>query len=169
MSRSDWTLESVDGDFEPCSVSEFIDANRETFSAAEIRALRRLRPGQKYSGGGGAWGSWTVRRQAADMKPNGLSPAWMVALVVAAAGGIYFAMRSDTATPLDARAEYSAAVREFAAAKGFHAAALLRKTDHPQDATLAAAYNVANDRLIAATTLLLSAKARMAREGIPVP
>lgn len=166
MSRSDWTIESVDGDFEPCSVSEFIDANRETFSATEIRALRKLRPGQKYSGGGGAWGSWTVRR-VPELKRNGLSPAWMVVLVAAAVGGIYLATRMKAATPLDARAEYSDALREFASAKGFRMAALLRKTDHPQDATLVAAYNVANDRLTAATARLEAALAEMLRLGIP--
>jgi hypothetical protein len=165
MSRSNWTLESVDGDFEPCSVSEFIDANRETFSAAEIRAIRKLRPGQQYSGGGGAWGDFTIRRQA-ELKRNGLSPAWMVALAIAAAGGIYFGTRRGTVTPLDARTEYGAAVREFASAKGFHQAALLRKTDHPGDAAILAAYDAAAARLAAATTRIEAARAEMIRLGL---
>lgn len=159
MSRSNWTIESVDGDFEPCSVSEFIDANRETFSAAEIRTIRKLRPGQKYSGGGGAWGGFTIRRQA-ELKRNGLPPVWMAALAIAAIGGIYLATRRS-GTPLDARAEYAAAVREFASAKGFHQAALLRITDHPQDTALREAYNAAATRLATATARIEAARARL--------
>jgi hypothetical protein len=175
MSRSDWILESLDGDFEPCHVSEFIDANKETFSAAEIRTIRKLRPGQKYSGGGGAWGSWTVRRQALDLQRNGLPMSWMIALVVAAAGGIYLATRETGAATVGHRAlvftslasEYAAALREFASAKGFRMAALLRKTDHPQDAALATAYDAANDRFIAATAHLEAARAAMTQSGLP--
>lgn len=174
MSRSDWTLESVDGDFEPCHVSEFIDANRETFSPAEIRALRKLRPGQKYSGGGGAWGSWTVRR-VPELQRNGLPMSWMIALAVAAVGGIYLATRGTGAATAGHRAlvftslasEYAAALREFASAKGFRMAALLRKTDHPQDVALATAYDAANDRFIAATAHLEAARAAMTRSGLP--
>lgn len=166
MSRSDWTLESVDGDFEPCSVSEFIDANRETFSAAEIRALRKLRPGQSYSGGGGAWGDFTVRRQALDLQRNGLSPAWMVALAVAAAGGIYLATRGGSVTsPHNAQAEYDAALRAFATAKGMKQAALLRTTDHPQDTALRVAYLAAVETFAEATTRIEAARARLAQIG----
>jgi len=178
MSRSDWILESLDGDFEPCHVSEFIDANKETFSAAEIRAIRRLRPGQKYSGGGGAWGSWTVRR-VPDLQRNGLPMSWMIALVVAAAGGIYLATRGTGTGAATAghralvftslASEYAAALREFASAKGFRMAALLRKTDHPQDAALATAYDAANDRFTAATAQLEAARAAMTRSGLPAP
>src|SRR3990172_5372395 len=162
MSRSDWTLESVDGDFEPCSVSEFIDANREVFSTAEVRALSKLRRGQKYSGGGGAWGSWTVRREANLQRNESLSPAWMAALAVAALGGIYYATRGGGTSP-DARTEYREALREFASAKGFQTSALLRKTDHPQDAAAIAAYDAAAARFATATARIIAARAEMLR------
>jgi hypothetical protein len=173
MTRANWTLESVDGDFDPCSVRDFIDANRETFTAAEIRSIRKLRPGQTYSGGGGAWASWTVRR-ASDLEHNGFNPLW-IGLGLAAAGALfYFSSKSsniasgllslDTSTAV--RSEYAAAVREFASAKGFHAAALLRKTDHPQDAAILAAYDATAARLAAATARLNAARGGMARLGI---
>lgn len=172
MTYPNWILESVDGDFAPCTLSDFIDANRETFSANEIRTISCLRPGETLSGGGGGWGEWTIRRQAKGLKRNGLSPAWMVALAVAAAGGIYFATRGASgstptdarasgSTPTDARAEYSAALREFASAKGAHAAALLRTIDHPQDTALREAYNATVVRFAAATARIEAARARI--------
>jgi len=176
MIRANWTLESVDGDFDPCLVSDFIDANRETFTASEIRSIRKLRPGQTYSGGGGAWASWTVRR-ATDLEHNGsitlgFNPMWTVVLGLATLGAFFYFGKGKTiliggTRTGDPGLEYDAAVREFASAKGLHTAALLRKTDHPQDAAAIAAYDTAAARFAVATARINAARSEMARLGLP--
>lgn len=176
MTRANWTLESVDGDFDPCSVRDFIDANRETFTAAEIRSIRKLRPGQTYSGGGGAWAPWTVRR-ATDLEHNdsiniGFNPMWTVVLGLATLGAFLYFSKDKTiliggTRTGDPGQEYTAAVREFASAKGLHTAALLRKTDHPQDAAAIAAYDTAAARFAVATARITAARDEMKRLGLP--
>jgi len=61
----------------------------------------------------------------------------------------------------DPRKEYQAAVREFASARGFMAAAQLRATDHPQDAILRDALEAAQRRTEAARARLAAAVTRM--------
>lgn len=45
---------------EPVDLSEFLDANVLDF--AEIMLLENLRPGESYTGGGGASAEWTLTR-----------------------------------------------------------------------------------------------------------
>ncbi len=57
----DWTIESPDGEFEPCLASEWFAANA-LLPEEDLRAVLNLHPGQTHSAGGGAGAEWTVRR-----------------------------------------------------------------------------------------------------------
>jgi len=57
-----WTLESQDDEFEPCAISDFVEANNAEMDSAELVEVVNLRPGWGYTGGGGAGAEWRVRR-----------------------------------------------------------------------------------------------------------
>jgi hypothetical protein len=174
-----WTLESVDGDFDPCSIREWLDVNEEGISAAERRAVSRLRPGQTYSGGGGAWAGWTVRRmsEGKELQHNGFNPMWAAIGLAAAGAMIYFATRttgttgSASAATTDndlLSANYAVAVSEAIAAKEALAAARARPMSSPQEASAwGTSVAAAIDTLAHATARLNSIRSTMIRLGLP--
>lgn len=104
-----------------------------------------------------------------------LSPVWIVLGSAAVLGAFLYFSKGNTLIggthtddPGMASLEYTAAAREFASAKGLHTAALLRKTDHPEDAAAINAYNAAAQRLYVATSRFNSALDAMRRLGFLV-
>jgi len=51
----------IDGEVE-CSLADFLADNEMPEDDGERLAVERLAPGESYTGGGGAWAEWTVRR-----------------------------------------------------------------------------------------------------------
>jgi len=50
----------------PTSLHEFLRVNGEGLGDDEVKALKALKPGQSYTGGGGAAAEWTVTRPGGD-------------------------------------------------------------------------------------------------------
>jgi hypothetical protein len=45
------------------TLGEFLKDNEDGLDASEVRAIKKLRPGESYSGGGGASPEWKVTRK----------------------------------------------------------------------------------------------------------
>jgi hypothetical protein len=59
--RACYRMHGVDGDETDLSYAEFLDANRD-LPSADLRAIRALKPGETFFGGGGAAPEWWIQR-----------------------------------------------------------------------------------------------------------